>query len=164
MKKLVLVFTLLLSVNLFSQDSNKIGLQVNAYTGLPVGHIANDSSINFGVSIGYLGKVCDFFRIGGSVGYDHSVLKSDSQIQSSRGYQFLMVGGTAELDVYNNFYIAADLGYAFNQTKDGLGSHYFTPKLGYHLSEDFNLYLHYKAVRFTGYQIASAGLGIAYNF
>ncbi|MBS7333853.1 hypothetical protein [Faecalibacter bovis] len=164
MKKLVLVFTLFLGVNLFSQDTNKIGLQVNAYAGMPVGHIANDSSINFGVSLGYLGEVCDFLRVGGSVGYDHSVLKSDSQIQSSRGYQFLMIGATAELDLYQDLYFAADLGYAFNQTKEGLGSHYFTPKLGYHFSEDFDLYLHYKAVRFTGYQVASTGVGIAYNF
>ena len=163
MKKLVLVFTLLLSVNLLSQESNKIGIQVNAYTGVPVGHIAEDSNINFGVSVGYLGKIQDFLRAGGFVGYDHSVLKSDSEIPSSKGYQFFMIGGTAELDVYQNFYVAADIGYAFNQTKKGLGSHFFTPKLGYHLSNDFNLYLHYKAVRFTGYQIASVGLGAALN-
>ena len=144
MKKLVLVFALILSVNLFSQETNKIGLQVNAYTGVPVGHIANDSFLNFGVSVGYLGKIEDFFRVGGSIGYDHSILKSESEIPSSKGYQFLMIGATAELDVYNEFYIGADLGYAFNQTKNGLGSHYFTPKIGYHYSDDFNFYLHYK--------------------
>lgn len=164
MKKLVLVFALFLGVNALSQETNKIGLQVNAYTGVPVGHIASDSYVNFGVSLGYLGKIEDFFRVGGSIGYDHSVLKSKSKIPSSKGYQFLMIGGAAELDVYKDLYIGADLGYAFNQTKKGLGSHYFTPKVGYHYSDDFNFYLHYKAVRFTGYQVASLGVGVAYNF
>jgi hypothetical protein len=148
----------------FAQDSKKIGIQANAYVGVPVGKIASESNFNAGVSIGYLGSVEPFFRVGGSIGYDYSVLNSDSKIPKEKGFQYLMVGGTAELDVYKNFYIGADLGYAFSQAKDGLGSHYFTPKLGYKLNDTYNIYAHYKGVRFSGYQVASLGVGMAFNF
>ena len=164
MKKIGLILLLIYSTCSFGQKREKIGIQVNGYLGVPVGLLSNDSNFNYGVSVGYLGKIENFFRVGGSIGYDHTVLNKASHIPQDRGFQYLFVGASAELDVYKKIYIAADLGYAFNQTKNGSGSHYFTPKVGYHYSDDFNFYLHYKGVRYSIGQVASIGAGLAYNF
>lgn len=152
------------SIFSFGQNKKKNGFQANAYLGIPVGLLSNDSNLNYGVSIGYLGKVEKFFRIGGTLGFDHTILNKGSLIPNDRGFKYLFVGASAELDVYKKIYIGADLGYAFNQTKNGSGSHYFTPKLGYHYSEDFNFYLHYKGIRYSIGQVASIGVGVGYNF
>lgn len=153
-----------IATTLFAQDSKKGAIQANVYVGVPVGAIASESSFNGGVSVGYLGSVESFLRVGGSLGYDFSILNSDSKIPKEKGFHYLMIGGTAELDVYDKFYIGADLGYAFAQTKKGMGSHYFTPKIGYKYNDNINFYAHYKGVRFSGYQVASLGVGLAYNF
>lgn len=160
---LCLCFTTFANLS-FAQDSKKGAIQANVYVGIPVGAIASESSFNGGVSVGYLGKIESFLRVGGTIGYDFSILNSDSKIPKEKGYQYLMIGGTAELDVYQNFYVGADLGYAFAETKKGIGSHYITPKIGYRFNDHVNLYAHYKGVRFSGYQVASLGFGLAYNF
>ena len=156
---------ILLSSSLtFAQTKKKYGFQGNVYAGVPVGMIASDSYLNTGFSVGYLGEVEEYFRVGGSIGYDYSFLKNSSHLPSERGFKYIMVGATAELDVYQNFYFAADLGYAFSQAKRTAGSHYITPKIGYHFNEDFNFYLHYKGVRYSFGQVASIGIGAAYKF
>ena len=61
---LCLCFTTLANLS-FAQDSKKGAIQANVYVGIPVGAIASESSFNGGVSVGYLGKIESFLRVGG---------------------------------------------------------------------------------------------------
>lgn len=168
MKKLVLSFAALLAVSTsFAQDGKnkkKENFQVNVYGGSPVGMLNKHADVNIGASVGYLGYINDIVRVGGSVGYDHTFINSDSPLDGNKTFRYLTVGATAELDVISNFYIGADLGYAFKVHPQTVQSHYFTPKLGYRFTDNINLYAHYKAVRFTGSQAASVGLGLSFDF
>ena len=145
------------------QDKNG-AIQVNVYGGKPVGVLNGHADYNVGFSVGYLGYINDIVRVGGSIGYDHTSVKSDSPLKDHSTFEFLTIGGTAELDLISNFYIGADLGYAFKIDPKTYQSHYFTPKIGYRFTDMFNVYAHYKGVRFPGYQVASVGLGLSLDF
>jgi len=168
MKKLVLSVVALFAVGTsFAQEAKnkkRENFQVSVYGGSPVGMLNKHADINVGASVGYLGYINDIVRVGGSVGYDHTFTNSDSPLDGKHTFRYLMVGATAEVDVVSHLYVGADLGYAFKVHPQTLQSHYFTPKIGYRFSDNFNLYAHYKAVRFTGSQVASVGLGLAFDF
>lgn len=165
MKKIVICLAVVCAaIKINAQESNKTGIRVNTYVGLPVGYASNHSDINLGISIGYLGPINDIIKVGGHIGYDYSNVRNDSRLNNKSTFNYLMIGGSTEIDVYKNLYFGADLGYAFGQGKKTSGTHYFTPKLGYHYNELMDFYLHYKGVRFNGYQVASVGAGVAFKF
>lgn len=168
MKKLLLNCAALIAVSTsFAQEvKNKQNqnFQINLYGGSPVGFLNRHANANIGASVGYLSYVNDIVRVGGTVGYDHTFINSDSPLKDKKTFSFLIVGATAELDVVANFYVGADLGYAFKVDPKTSQSHYFTPKIGYRFTDKMNLYAHYKAVRYSGSQAASVGLGISFDF
>ena len=168
MKKIILVVVALFaSISSFGQESKeskKGNIQFSVYGGKPVGYLNGDSDFNGGVSIGYLGNINKIVRVGGSLGYDHSHVKMDSKLKDRVSFEYLMIGGTAEVDVYQNFYVGADLGLAFKMDTKSNQTHYFTPKVGYRFTDMINFYAHYKGVRFSGYQVSSVGLGVSLDF
>lgn len=156
-----------LAITSFAQETKqdkKGAFQINAYAGKPIGYLNSHSDFNAGFSIGYLTYVNNIVRVGGSIGYDHSTVKSDSSIKNHSTFEFLMIGATAEMDVIDNFYIGADLGLAFKVDPKTMQSHYFTPKIGYRFTDNINVYTHYKGVRYSGYQVASFGIGASFDF
>ena len=168
MKKKLFSFAVILTVSTsFAQEAKNQrhqNFQMNVYGGSPVGMLNRHADINVGASVGYLGYVNDIVRVGGSVGYDHTFISSDSPLKGRQTFQYLMVGATAEVDLISNFYVGADLGYAFKVYPQTVQSHFFTPKVGYRFSDHLNLYAHYKAVRLTSAQVASIGLGLSFDF
>ena len=168
MKKIIVSVVAFFAVGVsFAQEAKneKNGaIQVSVYGGKPVGYLNGHSDYNVGVSVGYLGYINEIVRVGGSIGYDHTSVKSDSKLKGNSTFEYLMVGGTAELDVIKNFYIGADLGFAFKMDPKTYQSHYFTPKIGYRFTNYVNLYAHYTAVRFSGHQVASVGAGLSFDF
>ena len=145
------------------------GFSLGLHAGIPMGDIKDSASANYGVDVAYMWPAGEGFSIGLASGYTNYAAK-----EYDLGYGlgkikgddagFIPLAGAARYGLTENFFIAADLGYAFYTGKgDSNGGFYYQPKVGYDF-KPFEIFVSYKGISVDGGTFSSVNLGAAYKF
>ncbi|MFV0220544.1 hypothetical protein OBK23_12835 [Empedobacter falsenii] len=121
------------------------GIEGGVHIGIPVGDAADYSSFNLGVDLAYLHPVASNVRLGVATGYDHFIADSKFKDVGGKDYGFIPLAASAKFDVAQNFFLGADLGYAFATGDNWKGGLYYQPKVGYS-GANFDVYAAYKGL------------------
>lgn len=172
MKKLILAGAVALFGMVSAQKSSATGFKVGTHIGLPVGDLAKTSSFNVGVDVAYLHPIADNFKLGATTGYSYYTGKDYTYTYApgqtitvkGEGSGIIPIAATGQFAVTPEFFIGADLGYAFFTAKgsDG-GVFYYQPKVGYDFGAG-EVYVGYKGMSRDNASISSINLGAAYKF
>ena len=167
MKKVLLTaaFAVAGMVGVSAQTS---GVEGGVHIGIPVGDAADYSSFNLGVDLAYLHPVASNVRLGIATGYDHFIADSDyKDLLGGEDYGFIPLAASAKFDVAQNFFLGADLGYAFATGDNWKGGLYYQPKVGYS-GANFDVYAAYKGLEskreFLGREFDAASSAVAIGF
>lgn len=163
MKKFILTGVLTLMGVLISAQSGypKLGIHI----GIPTGDTSDVVSFNAGVDAAYMWNVAPSLDLGLATGYSH-IFAKDFDIGFGTfevpDFGFIPLAGTAKYTVAPNFFLGADLGYAFfvGEDADG-GGFYYQPKVGYE-SGKTEFYFGYKGISDAG-TISFINLGINFR-
>lgn len=169
MKKLLLVGALAFFGAVNAQTTG--GFKLGAHVGLPVGDIADYTSLNAGVDLAYTWKVAPSFDLGITTGYSHYFGKDytynfmgTSYTVEAEGTGMIPIAATAQYGFTGGFFIGADLGYAIFTQEGSDGGFLYQPKIGFSFKEKNDLYVGYKGISVDGGTISSINLGYAYKF
>lgn len=172
MKKIFLASALALFGLVSAQQ--KAGFKLGAHAGLPVGDISKTHSFNVGADVAYTFEIAKNLNLGLTTGYSHYFGKSEtinvlgvSQKLEVKDLGIVPAAVTAQYALGGNFFIGADLGYAFytNKNVSDLGTFYYQPKLGFTFNGN-DVYVSYKGLtqdedtHFGG----TVNLGFAHTF
>ncbi len=148
------------------------GFSLGLHAGIPMGDIKDNSSANYGVDVAYMWPVGEGFTAGIAAGYTNYAAKEydlyvpgfGTTTIKGKDAGFIPLAGAARFGLTENFFIAADLGYAF-YVGDGEadGGFYYQPKVGYDFMP-FEIFLGYKGISVDGGTFSSVNLGAAYKF
>lgn len=116
------------------------------HLGLAVVDAVDLATFAIALDLAYILEIDDNFSAGSTVGYSHSF---GDEIDTGLGsieiedVQFLPIGGRAQYDFSDQFLARAELGYALgiNDGKDG--GFYYSPQVGYSISEPLDIILAY---------------------
>lgn len=172
MKKLILS-SLFVVVGIVSANAQN-GFKVGAHLGFPVGDASDYYGMNFGVEATYLYPISDVFHLGGTAGID---VFSGKEVTGTglriKNLTLLPIAISGQLDFLDQFFAAADLGYAFSLSKNYDGGFYFQPKGGWQ-DDTWQTFLFIKAISsdvdvaspyYGNYStITTIGVGGAYKF
>lgn len=164
MKKLILVFSLFTVGTLFAQEvdinSKNSWLKGGLNVGIPVGDVADFSSVSVGADLRGQYLVTPHFGIGVASGYNHFFGKDGAD-------DF----GVIPLAAFGRYYfqnegvfIGADLGYGFLTNVDNnSGGLYVNPQIGYH-NANWNIYGFFQnTFSENDINIQTVGVGATYN-
>lgn len=166
MKKIFLVFSLFVTTFAFSQEqeidvtSDNSWLKAGLNVGLPIGDIADLSSITLGADFRGQYLVNPNFGIGVASGYNHFFGKD-----GVKDFGLIPLAGFARYYFQNEgLFIGSDFGYGFLTNSDNnSGGLYLNPQIGYH-NEKWNLYGFYQhTFAENDIDIQVLGLGVTYN-
>lgn len=162
MKKLIFAAALLIlgfGANAQTPGQFKAGVNV----GIPVGDVADMSSFTAGADLAYLWNISENFQLGPTVGFQNYFLKSEFKDMDFTDFNYVPVAASGQYSVVPNFFIGADLGYAFVTSggEDG-GGFYYMPKIGYQQSS-WELYGGYRAVS-NDVNFGAVNLGVNFKF
>ncbi len=166
MKKLVLAASVAL-FGLVGVNAQSTGVEGGVHIGIPVGDVSDLSGFNIGLDLAYLYPVSENFKLGIASGYDHFIGKDDF-----KDFGFIPLAVSAKFMPTQNFFVGADLGYAFATGDNWNGGFYYQPKIGYSgaLVDVFGFYKGNTSNREYGnfssndINIGSVGVGVAYKF
>ena len=145
------------------------GVEGGVHIGIPVGDAADRASFNVGVDLAYLHPVASNVRLGVATGYDHFIAKDYTFLGETYGedYGFIPLAASAKFDVAQNFFLGADLGYAFATGDNWKGGLYYQPKVGYS-GANFDVYAAYKGLEskreVLGREFDAASSAVAIGF
>lgn len=170
MRKLFLVGAVALFGAMNAQTGN---FKLGAHIGLPVGD-ASDAGLDFnaGIDVAYTWRVAPQFDLGITTGYSHYFGEKQTITIPFAGnytinpsFGIIPLAATGQYSVNEQFFIGADLGYAFytGDNVDG-GGFLYQPKIGYTFMSRNDLYLSYKGISDDGSSLGSINLGYAYKF
>ncbi|SMC79002.1 hypothetical protein [Moheibacter sediminis] len=144
MKKLVL--SMMVAVLGLTTANAQEGLKASAHIGAVVGDATEVFGFNIGADATYLYPVMDNLHIGGKVGLEMFSGKSipDSNAKY-KGLTLIPVTVSAQFDITEEFFAAADLGYALSINNDYDGGFYFMPKGGWQ-NDDFQIFAFLKGI------------------
>ncbi len=174
MKKVVLT-ALFAVAGLVGVSAQTTGVEAGVHVGIPVGDTSDVSSFNIGLDLAYLHPVANNFKLGIATGYDHFIGKDlkvgGNKVGKVDDFGFIPLAASAKLGLGDNFFVGADLGYAFATNDDWKGGFYYQPKVGYSAST-FDIYAAYKGInskldaKFTDIDAAAdaVAIGFAYKF
>lgn len=173
MKKIVLLISLA-TFFCMTKVNGQSKFQHEALAFLPVGDSSDISSFGLGINSAYLFDVSDKFKIGPSVGYNLfigniiSITDGVNTVETDLGeFHFLPVTAVAKYNFTDKISLRADIGYAFGLDKDNEGGIYFSPKLGYEISDAIGVKFGYIRMTDSSDQdlhFNALSLGIGYTF
>lgn len=172
MKKIILTAVIAVA-GLISAHAQE-GFKVGAHIGVPVGDATDYFGINFGAEASYLYPVMENLHVGGIAGLD---IYSGKEITGTgtklKNLTLLPIAASVQYDFTEQFFGAADVGYAFSLNKDYNGGFYFQPKGGWQ-NEMFQAFLFVKVISsevdvasplYGNYSaVTTLGVGGAYKF
>lgn len=172
MKKLFLTA----AVAVFGLVGVNAQFEAGAYIGIPVADISDGYTVNIGATVGYYFPVIENLKVGGIVGYDHFILKSDFKDVGGEDAGFIPIAASAKYNFVPNFFAGLDLGYAIGITDGaGDGGFLYRPTIGYSTSL-VDIYAFYKGIAYS-YEApnglafddiqataGSVGIGAAFKF
>lgn len=165
MKKLVLVFALLVLGTTFAQDvddmtSKNSWFKIGLNTGLPVGDTDQNSSLSLGLDLKGQFLVTPNFGIGIATGYSHVFEKDGAE-----DFGIIPAAGFARYYFQKKgLFIGTDFGYGFLMDVDNNeGGLYVNPQIGYH-NNDWNFFAYYQnTFAENDMDIKVLGIGATYN-
>ncbi|VTQ06770.1 Uncharacterised protein [Sphingobacterium daejeonense] len=161
MKKLIFAAALLLiGVGANAQTPGQFKAGVNI--GLPVGDVADVASFTAGADLAYLWNISENFQLGPTAGFQNYFIKSELKDLGAENVNFVPVAASGQYSIVPNFFIGADLGYAFVTSGGGDGGFYYMPKLGYQ-QPSYEVYGGYRGVSNDG-SISAINLGVNFKF
>ena len=99
----------------------KGNFKVGAHIGLPVGDLSNTHSFNIGADVAYVYPVSENLKLGVTTGYSHYFGKRERVGLGDFNFSFdfpdlgiIPLAATGQVNVGNNIFVGADLGYAYN--------------------------------------------------
>ncbi|WP_222984336.1 hypothetical protein [Flagellimonas meishanensis] len=144
----------------FSSAQGKIGIGINA--GLPVGDAGDLSSFAIIADLGYYVEASDQFEIAPTIGIIQAFGKEIEGVGISfevPDIQFLPIALQGRINASEDFWLQAGLGYALGINEGNDGGFYYSPQMGYNISEAVALSLGYRGVSNNGtFSLISAGL------
>lgn len=144
MKKLVL--SMMVAVLGLGMANAQEGLKAGAHIGATVGDASEVFGLNFGAEVAYLYPVMDNFHVGGTIGLDiFSGKDIPNSNLKSKNLTLIPIAVSAQYDFLEQFFGAADLGYALSLNNDYNGGFYFMPKAGWQ-NEDFQAFVFLKGI------------------
>lgn len=171
----IIIFAIsILKVNAQQEVKEKVKKRITysfgADIGIPVGYVANYSSIVAGGSLQAEYPGFKATSITASVGYLDFIAK-----RGGKGVSFIPVLLGAKYYLAPKIYASGQIGISFYGGRDhgdgnggGSGEKYFTyvPGVGFHTSKHFDVLLKYEAVYIasSARTYSSAGVRISYNF
>ncbi|BCY28986.1 hypothetical protein [Flavobacterium okayamense] len=167
MKKLFLVFGLIIASPLFAQEFEEIDikpsnswLKLGVTAGVPVGDASDVSAFNLGVDFRGQYLVTPSFAIGVASGYNHYFEKDDFE-------SFGVVPLAGFVRYYfqpKGLFFGSDLGYGFlTNVENNSGGLYVNPQIGYH-NRDWNIYGYFQnTFAENDVDVQSVGIGVTYN-
>ena len=170
MKKVILLFTLLVVGTTFAQEKKTIKykdissknswLKVGLNSGLQIGD--NDDTTTFSIGVDLKGQylVTPNFGIGLATGYDHF-------FDDSGSYEFGLIPVAAFARYYfkpKGLFLGVDFGYGFLVNRENNdGGLYVNPQIGYH-NRDWNFFAYYQnTFAENDFDIQVLGIGATYN-
>ncbi len=167
MKKLILSAVALFAFGFANAQDSDGGFQVGIHLGLPMGDVKDAFSFNAGVDVAYMWPAGEGFEIGVASGYDNWFGKEEEFMGITFEVEdagFIPLAGALKYSVTENFFVGADLGYAFYVgSGDAEGGFYYLPKVGYQMSE-VDVFVGYKGISVDGGTFSAVTLGAAYKF
>ncbi|MYY49927.1 hypothetical protein [Elizabethkingia anophelis] len=165
-KKLTILVLVLAAFVVSAQKTNSF--KAGVHTGIPVGQAAKVTSFNLGVDASYTWEVTKVFDLGIASGFTFYTAKDKNK---GRDYAFFYIAMAVQYNLYQNFFVAADLGYALGVIEGGW---YYQPKIGYTM-EHSSLFLSFKGISGSSVlnallsgnervSLSSVNLGYTYRF
>lgn len=134
MKKVIL--SAALAMIGFGFTNAQEGIKGEVTIGATVGDASDVFGINYGAAVSYLYPVMDNLHVGGKVGLDIfngkdiDVIGLDSNFKV-KNMTIIPITASAQYDFMDQFFGAADLGFALSLNDDYKGGFYFMPKAGW---------------------------------
>lgn len=161
MKKFVL-FTLALTFGVLTVQSQG-RFQAGGHLGLPVGDAGDLATFAIALDLAYILEINDNISAGPAIGYSHSF---GDEIDTGLGsieiddVQFLPIGGRAQFNITDQFLARAELGYALGINDGNDGGFYFSPQVGYSVSDGLDIIAAYRSVSVDGgsWDMITAGI------
>lgn len=156
MKKLFLVAAVAVFglTNVNAQD-----FKLGVHAALPVGDAGDISSFGVIIDAAYLFEVSDEFRVGPSIGYNHSFGKD-----GFKDFSWLPIAAAARYSVSEEFTLGVDLGYAVGISPSGVdGGFSYAPKVQYGVSDKLDLVLAYRGMSINSLTWSQITLGVEFD-
>lgn len=167
MKKVILVFALLVAGTTFAQNvdidkvtSNNSWLKIGLNSGIPVSDAGDASSFTLGLDLKGQFLVTPNFGIGVATGYTHFFAKDGGE-----DFGIVPVAGFARYYFQQKgLFVGTDFGYGFLTNIDNnSGGLYLNPQIGYH-NDDWNFFAYYQnTFAENDLDIQVVGIGATYN-
>ena len=164
MKKLLL-FTLAVALGV-STLQGQGQFRAGADLALPIGDAGDVSTFGIALDLGYILEIDDDFSAGPIAGYQHffgDEISSGGFTISIDDIQFLPIGGMAQYDFSDQFSGRASLGYAIGISDGNDGGFYYSPAVGYNITETIAILLAYRGIAVEGGTWDSINLGVEFG-
>ena len=161
MKKLAL-FTLALTLGVMTAHSQG-SFQAGGHLGLPVGDAGDFTTFAIAVDLAYILEVDEGIGVGPALGYSHSFGEEISPGLSIDDIQFLPVAGRAIFDLGEQFLARAEVGYAIGINDGNDGGFYYSPQIGFSVSDAIDLILAYRGITRDGGSFDMVTFGASFN-
>lgn len=127
--------------------------QAGGHLGLPVGDAGDLATFAIALDLAYILEIDDNVSAGPAIGYSHSF---GDEINTGLGsveiddVQFLPIGGRAQFDITDQFLARAELGYALGINDGNDGGFYWSPQVGYSVTDGIDILAAYRSISEDG--------------
>ena len=142
MKKLVLIISII-----FASYSANAQFRAGVSGGIPIGDSGDFSNFALLVDASYLFDVSQVIQVGPTIGYSHSFLDSDFDLDD---IQFIPIAAAGRFKISDGFKFGIDLGYAIGVNDGNDGGLYYSPRIQYSVSEVIDIVGAYRGVDIKG--------------
>lgn len=162
MKRMLMMGALLLmGAGAYAQSGPHFKAGVNV--GIPTGDVADLSSFTLGADVAYMWPVAPSLHVGVASGFQNFFVKSEFKDNDFVDLNYVPVAASGQFSVTPNFFVGADLGYAFTTSGgEDAGGFYYLPKVGYQLDR-FEVFGGYRAVS-SDVNFGAANIGVNFKF
>jgi len=156
MKKVLLLVVVLSSFFSFAQEELNVGANLGLAVDQGNGGISNFA---FGIDGNYLFDISDDFVVGPSIAITNFVGKDDFD-----SALYLPIAGAIRFHSPDDvFYVGGDIGYGIALSNVYDSGVYLKPRVGYKISDSFDINAFYAGIRNKDYSFGYVGLGLNFN-
>jgi hypothetical protein len=158
---IIVLVVVALSVNAQNKDEKSFKIGAGAMIGLPMGDVADFTTMAYGVDLLGEYSVAPSFALTASLGYLDFAAKSGLS-GLKMGFVPVLVG--AKYFFSENIYGSGQIGLSFSTQSGGGNAFTFAPGVGYKVSENFDLMLKYQSASNDGSAISFLGVRAGLTF
>lgn len=161
MKKYILIVSLIAFA--FSANAQKGILSAEVSLGYAVGDASGDHSFVFSGGANYFFDVFEGVKVGPAASIVHFFAKSDG-VPSIDSQTFFPLAFAARFEVFDDFYLGGDGGYAFGIAPDvNKGGVYYKMMAGYNINTKFQLTSSISAINASAKGYTAFNIGVKFG-